>query len=99
MHFRDLVAVDREPDHRMAATLGQEHTAYLRIGAWPVLIAAAAKGRCVGFGIGGVEERAIDCHKPIATKERTGHTRRLGDQLTAPPHPSLQAPAAHRLAT
>src|SRR5437868_5443995 len=40
MHFRNLLAADRESHHPMAATLSQEHTAHLRIGAWPILIEA-----------------------------------------------------------
>jgi len=83
----------------MGAALGQEHTAYLRIGAWSILIAAATKGRCVGGRIGRVEDRAIDGHESIATKESTGHARRLGDQLTALTHQGLQALAAQFLAT
>src|SRR5438876_7686771 len=99
MHFRDRVAVDLEPNDRMGATLGQEHTAHLRIGAWSVLIAAATKGCCVGGRIGCVEDRAIDGHEPIATKESTGHARRLGDQLTTLSHDGLEAVAAQFLAT
>src|SRR6266851_6853461 len=83
----------------MRTTLGQEHTAHLRIGAWPVLIAAATKGQRVGFRLGGVEHRAIDGHEPIATKESTRHARRLRDHLTALSHQCLQALAPQCLAT
>ena len=69
MHLRDRIAVDREPDHRMAATLGQEHTVYLRIGAWPILVAPATKSQRVGGRIGRVEDCAIDGHESIASKE------------------------------
>src|SRR5260370_35306602 len=83
----------------MRTTLGQEHTAHLRIGAWPVLITAATKGQRVGFRIGGVEHRAIDGHEPIAPKEGTGHAGRLGDHLTALTHQGLEALAPQFLAT
>src|SRR5947199_8407319 len=82
----------------MRTTLGQEHTAHLRIGAWPVLIAAATKGQRVGFRIGGVEQRAIDGHEPIAAKEGARHAFWLGDQLTALAHEGLQALAPQFLA-
>src|SRR5207237_10576353 len=84
---------------RVAATLGQEHATHLRIGPWPILIAAASKGRRVGFGIRGVKDAAIDGHEPIATKEGTRHAARLGDQLTALAHHGLQALAAQGLAS
>src|SRR5712692_4738236 len=83
----------------MRTTLGQEHTAHLRIGAWPVLIAAASKGQRVGFRIGGVEHRAINGHEPIATKESTRHAGRLGDHLTALAHQCRKALAPQCLAT
>src|SRR5207237_10333906 len=76
-----------------------EHTAHLRIGPGSILIAAAAKGRCVRLRVGGVEERAIDGHKSIATKESTGHARGLGHHLTALAHQRLQALAAQFLAS
>src|SRR5258708_34135228 len=41
MHFRDIIAAHLQADHGMTATLGQQATAYLRIGARAVLIAAA----------------------------------------------------------
>src|SRR5947209_18799097 len=81
----------------MTATLGQQHTAHLRIGPWPILIATATKGQRVGFGIGGVKDRAIDGHEPIATKEGTWHAFGLGDQLTALVHEGLQTLAAQFL--
>src|SRR5947209_19611684 len=83
----------------MATTLGQEHTAHLRIGAWPVLIATAPKGCRVGWRIGGVKDAAIDGHESIATKEGSRHTARLGDQLTALAHERLQALATQDLAS
>src|SRR5260370_41287184 len=83
----------------MRTTLGQEHTAHLRIGAWAVLIAAATKGQHVGFRLGSVEHRAINGHEPIATKERTRHAGRLGDHLTALTHQGLEALASQCLAT
>src|ERR1700730_12267141 len=98
MHFGNIVAVDFQPDHPMAATFGQEHTAHLRIGAWAVLIAAAPKGGRVGLGIGGVKDGAINGHEPIATKEGAGHAGWLGDQLTALAHERLQTVAAQPLA-
>src|SRR5438552_603776 len=99
MHCRDLVAVDREPHHGMGPTLGPVHTAHLGIGSWSILIAAPTTGQRVGGGISGVEDRAIDGHESIATKEGTGHARRLGDHLTAFTHQRLQAVAAQLLAT
>src|SRR6266852_4730673 len=99
MHFRDLVAIHLQAHHRMAATLGQEYTAHLRIGPGSILVATAPKGRCVGLGIGGVEQRAIDSHEPIATKEGSGHGGPLGEHLTALAHESLQALAAQFLAS
>jgi hypothetical protein len=69
MDFRDIVAAHLQSNDRMAATLGQEHTAHLWIGSWPVLITAATKGRGVGFRVGGVKDGAINGHEPIATKE------------------------------
>jgi hypothetical protein len=54
----------------MTATLSQQHTLDLRIGAFPILVAAAAKGGCVGFRIRSVEECAINGDEPIAPKER-----------------------------
>jgi hypothetical protein len=75
----------------MAATLGQQHTAHLRIGPGPLLIAAASKGRRVGWRIRGVKDRAINGHESIAAKEGTGHAFWLGDQLTALVHEGLHA--------
>src|SRR2546427_7811306 len=83
----------------MRTTLGQEHTAHLRIGTWPILIAAATKGQRVGFRLGGVEHRAINGHEPIATTESTWHARRLCYHLTALSHDGLQALAPQFLAT
>src|SRR6266487_659122 len=94
MHFRDIIAAYREPHHRMAATLGQEHTAHLRIGTGSILIATPTKSERVGFRIGSVEHGAIDGHEPIATKEGTGHGRPLGDHLTALAHEGLHALAS-----
>src|SRR6266496_6176027 len=74
----------------MAATLGQEHTAHLRIGPGSILIATAPKGRRVGWRIGGVKDAAIDGHEPIATKEGSRHAFWLSDQLTALAHEGLQ---------
>src|SRR5207253_10105836 len=98
MHFGDLVAVDLESHYRMRATFGQKHTAHLRIGPWPILIAATPKRRPVGWRIGRVEERAINGHESIAPKEGAGHARSLGDDLTALAHQHLQALAAQCLA-
>src|SRR5260370_4455793 len=83
----------------MRTTLGQEHTAHLRIGTWPILIAAATKGQRVGFRLSSVEHRAINGHEPIATKERTRHARRLGDHLTALTQQCLEALASQCRAT
>src|SRR5947209_448241 len=83
----------------MTATLGQQHTAHLRIGPWPILIAAAPKGQRVRLRIWGIKDRAIDGHEPIATKEGTGHALRLGDQLTALTHEGLQTLAPQLLAS
>src|SRR6266852_2621705 len=99
MHFRDSVAVNLQPHHCMRTTLGQEHTAHLRIGSWPIVIAAATKGQRVGFRLGRVEHRAINGHEPLATKERTWHAGRLGDHLTALTHQCLEALASQCLAT
>src|SRR5205807_8037643 len=82
----------------MAATLGQKHTAHLRISPWPILIAAATKGQHVGIGLRRVEQRAIDGHEPIAAKEGARHAIFLGDQLTALAHEGLQALAPQFLA-
>ncbi len=83
----------------MAATLGQQHTAHLRIGPGPILIAAATEGRRVGWRLRGVEDRAIDGHEPIAPKEGTRHARWLGQHLTAHAHQGLQALAPQGLAS
>src|SRR5438046_6876145 len=69
MHFRDRIAVDLQPDYRMAATLSQLHTAHLRIGTWPILVATTTKSERVGGRIGRVEDCAIDGHESIASKE------------------------------
>src|SRR2546426_2771225 len=98
MHFRDLVAIDLQAHYHMRTTLGQQDTAYLRISPRPVLVAAATKGQCVGLRVGGVEERAIDGHEPIATKEGIGHSGVLGRDLTALAHQGLEALAAQFLA-
>src|SRR5690242_3075164 len=66
---RVIVAVDLHTHHRMAATLGQQDRAHLRIGPGSILIAAAPKGLGVSFRIRGVKDGAIDAHEPIATKE------------------------------
>src|SRR6266513_5702788 len=66
MYFRDIIAVQLPSHHRMAATLGQQHTCDLRIGSWPILVAAAPKGGRVGFRSRGVEQGAINGHEPIA---------------------------------
>src|SRR6266496_1492448 len=98
MHFGDIVAVQLQSHDGMTATLGQQHTFDLRIGSWPILVAAAAKGCRVGGGIRGVEQRAINGHKPIATKERAGHARWRRDHLTAFLQQRLHALAAQFLA-
>ncbi len=97
MHFRDIIAVQLQSHHRMAATLGQQHACDLRIGAWPILIAAAAKGCRVGWRIGRVEQRAINGHQPVAAKEGVGHARRRRQQLTAFLEQRLQARTAQHL--
>jgi len=53
----------------MAPTLGQQHTAHLRIGSFAKLIAAATKGLLIDFYIGDIEQRPIYGHEPIASKE------------------------------
>src|SRR5260370_22081302 len=83
----------------MRTTLGQEHTAHLRIGTWPILVAAATKGQGAGFRLSSVEHRAINGHEPIASQERTRHARRLADHLTALTHQCLEALASQCLAT
>src|SRR2546421_10502345 len=98
MHFRDIIAVDREPHHRMTPTLGQQDTTHLWIGAFAILIAAAPKGHRIGWRIRGVKDAAIDGHEPIATKEGSRHAFWLGNQLTALVHHRLQALAAQGLA-
>src|SRR2546430_11575502 len=90
MHFRDIVAASLQSHHPMTATLGQEHTAHLRIGPWPILIATAPKGQRVGCCVRGIKDRAIDGHEPIATKEGTKHAFGLGVQLTALVHEGLR---------
>src|SRR5229473_3404256 len=81
MHFRDIVAAHLQPHHRMAATLGQEHTAHLRIGPWPILIAAAPKGQHVGFRLGSVKDRAMAITNSTRAKAVLARTRRaLVDQ-------------------
>ncbi len=99
MHFPDIVAAHLQPHHPMTATLGQQDTAYLRIGPWPILIATATKGQRVSLRIRGVKDRAIDGHKPIATKEGPGHAGGLGDQVTALLHEGLQTLAPQFLAS
>src|SRR6266568_2618912 len=83
----------------MAATLGQQHTLHLWIGSWPILVATTPKGCCVGCGISGGEQRAIDGHEPVATKERAGHARWRRDHLTAFAQDGLHALATEDLAT
>src|SRR5260221_13991842 len=81
----------------MTATLGQQHTAHLWIGAFALLIAAAPKGGLIGLRVSGVEDRPIDGHEPIATKERAGHRLWLRQHPTALMQQRLQALAAQGL--
>src|SRR6266568_8957413 len=81
----------------MTATLSQQHSAHLGIGPFAILITAAPKSCLIGRRVSGVEERAIDGHEPIATKEGAGHRLGLRQHLTALVQQPLQALAAHGL--
>ena len=83
MHFRDIIAVHPQSHHRMAATLGQQHTLHLGIGSWPILVTAAPKGGRVGSRIRDMEQGAIKGQEPIASKVHVGHACRRCQQLTA----------------
>jgi hypothetical protein len=83
----------------MAPALAQEHPPHLRIGSFAVLIARTTKGRIVGWGVWRVEDRPIDGHEPIATKESAGHGLPISDLPTPLLHQPLQAVAAQLLAT
>src|SRR6266487_1841698 len=74
----------------MGPTLRQQHTADLRIGSLAILIARAPKCLLIGLRIRRVEERPIDGHEPIPTKEGGWHRCPVGNQQTALCHQCLQ---------
>jgi hypothetical protein len=94
MHFRDIIAIHREATQGMAATLTQEHAAHLRIGPFALVITAATKGLLVGLCVSGVEDRAVNGHKPRASKEGARHLLRWGKGRTSLAQEGLQALAA-----
>jgi hypothetical protein len=83
----------------MTSTLCQQRTPHLRIGPWSIVIPTATKGRRVRAGICRVEERPVDGHETVATKEGAGHLLRLRNESTPCLHECLQARAPQCLAS
>ena len=70
MNFRFVVVAQVQSHRRMTATFGQQHGACLRIGPFAVLVATAPKGCRISWGIGHIEQTAIQGHQPIAPIKR-----------------------------